>query len=79
MVRLYKDPNGETVFTAHEEVLQITTAIAQGGQLNQLEVADLRKHIKKLEDTIAEYNVHISENINISYFLHNDNRHSKFL
>ena len=57
MVRLFKDPNGETVFTAHEEALQITTVI--GGhhpQFNE-EVASLRKKIKQLEDTIMEYKV----------------------
>ena len=57
MVRLYKDPNGETVFTAHEEALQITTAL--GGQLGEVssEINSLRKTIKQLEDTIVAYKV----------------------
>ena len=60
MVRLYKDPKGETVFTAHEEALQITTALggaqSQFGELSN-ELNSLRKTIKQLEDTIVEYKV----------------------
>ena len=55
MIRLYKDPNGETVFTAHEEALQITTALGDA-QLNS-ELNSLRKTIKQLEATITEYKV----------------------
>lgn len=66
MVGLFKDPNGETVFTAHEGALQITTVI--GGHHPQLdeELASLRKKIKQLEDTIVEYKV---ITINIGYFV----------
>lgn len=57
MVRLFKDPNGETVFTAHEGALQITTVIrGHHPQLNE-ELASLRKKVKQLEDTIVEYKV----------------------
>ena len=56
MMRLYKDPRGETVFTAHEEALQITNAIGGHSQNNE-EVASLRKKIKRLENTIVEYKV----------------------
>ena len=55
MIRLYRDPNGETVFTAHEEALQITTALGDP-QLNS-ELNSLRRTIKQLEDTITEYKV----------------------
>lgn len=55
MIRLYKDPKGETVFTAHEEALQITTALGDP-QLNN-ELNSLRKTIKQLESTITEYKV----------------------
>ena len=55
MIRLYKDPNGETVFTAHEEALQITTVLGDP-QLNN-ELNSLRKKIKQLESTITEYKV----------------------
>jgi hypothetical protein len=55
MIRLYKDPNGETVFTAHEEALQITTALGDP-QLNN-ELNSLRKTVKQLESTITEYKV----------------------
>lgn len=56
MIRLYKDPNGETVFTAHEEALQITTALGDP-QLNN-ELNSLKRTIKQLEATITEYKVH---------------------
>ena len=57
MIRLYKDPNGETVFTAHEEALQITTALGDP-QLNS-ELNSLRKTIKQMEATITEYKVEL--------------------
>ena len=58
MVRLYKDPRGETVFTAHEEALQVTSAIAQGCPFgDHAELSKLTKKIKQLEDNIEEYKV----------------------
>ena len=56
MVRLYKDPKGETVFTAHEEALQIATALHRDPPSNS-EVNSLRRRIKQLEATITEYKV----------------------
>ena len=63
MVRLYRDPEGETVFTAHEEALQVTAVL--GGPQAQLsecnrELDGLRKKVKQLEDTIVEYKVCIN-------------------
>ena len=58
MVRLFKDPNGETVFTAHEEALQITTVIGGHHSQHNEELVSLRKKLKQLEATIVEYKVY---------------------
>ena len=64
MVRLYKDPDGEHVFTAHEEAMQMTTALGGPQQAivtPQLPDDDnidlLKKKIQQMEDTIKEYKV----------------------
>ena len=58
MVRLYKDPKGERVFTAHEEAMQVTTAL--GGPQAQVENEGdlLKRKVQQMEDIIKEYKVH---------------------
>ena len=62
MVRLYRDPEGETIFTAHEEALQITAVLggpqAQPNECSH-ELDTLKKKVKQLEDNIVEYKVYI--------------------
>ena len=68
MLSLYKDPEGNTVFSAHEEVsasaVRINSTIPGGihAQLGDLqgENNDLKKEIKQLEETITEYQVHLA-------------------
>lgn len=65
MLSLYKDPDGEGVFSAHDDPAagQITTVHGiQGGppaQQSDLqgENDSLRKRVKQLEDAILEYQV----------------------
>lgn len=61
MVRLYKDPNGETVFTAHEEGLQVTAALGGGpqvqSQVGEGDMESLKKKIQLLEAIVLEYKV----------------------
>ena len=58
MVRLYKDPEGEGVFTAHEEAMQVTTVLGVSQpQLSDNESDSLKKKVKQLEDIIVEYKV----------------------
>lgn len=66
MVGLYRDPEGETVFTAHEEALQVTAALRAAPQANlqagdeiQSSQASLAKKVQHLEKIIAEYKVSI--------------------
>ena len=54
MVSLLKDPKGETVFTAHKEALQGTTAL---GRLINDDLLSVRRELKEMEDVIAEYKV----------------------
>ena len=64
MLRLYKDPEGTTVFSAHEEVSAVpVNSTVQGGNQDlvgdlQEENDNLKKKVKQLEDTITEYQVH---------------------
>lgn len=63
MVRLYKDPEGERVFTAHEEALHVATVQLQGApqspvpQLQESEVDLLKKRVQQMEGIIKEYMV----------------------
>lgn len=61
MVRLYKDPEGEHVFTAHEEAMQITTALggpqAPPPQLPENDIDLLKGKVQQMEDIIKEYKV----------------------
>ena len=62
MLSLYKDPDGEGVFSAHDDPGQITTVHVAGGppaQRSDLQEENdsLRKRIKQLEDAISEYQV----------------------
>lgn len=65
MLSLYKDPDGEGVFSAHDDPGQVITTVhvAQGGppaQQSELqqENSNLRKRVKQLEDAISEYQVY---------------------
>ena len=63
MLSLYKDPDGEGVFSAHDDPGQVTIAHGiQGGppaQQSDLQEENdsLRKRVKQLEDAISEYQV----------------------
>jgi hypothetical protein len=61
MLRLYKDPKGEHVFTAHEEAMQITTALggpqATPPQLPENDLDLLKRKIQQMEEIIKEYKV----------------------
>ena len=67
MLNLYKDPDGNTVFSAHDEAsataVRINSTIPGGIQTQlgdlQGENNDLKKKIKQLEETITEYQVYI--------------------
>ena len=54
MVSLLKDPEGETIFTAHEEALQGTIAV---GRLINDDILSVKKKMKQMEDAIVEYKV----------------------
>ena len=56
MVMLYKDPNGERVFSDNEgEIRQVT--ILEGTPLGENKVDGLKKRIKHLENMINEHKV----------------------
>ena len=61
MVRLYKDPEGEHVFTAHDEAMQITTALgvpqATPSQLPENDTDSLKRRVQQMEEIIKEYKV----------------------
>lgn len=63
MLSLYKNPDGEGVFSARDDPGQVTTAHGiQGGPPAQKsdiqeENDSLRKRVKQLEDAIMEYQV----------------------
>ena len=61
MVMLYKDPNGERVFSANEgEGRQVT--MLDGTPLDsENDVDGLKKKVKRLETVINEYKVHKSQ------------------
>lgn len=60
MVRLYKDPDGENVFTAHEEAMQVTIVLGVGPQpqLGENELDCLKKKVQQMKDIITEYKVY---------------------
>ena len=63
MVRLYKDPNGTTVFTAHENAMHMrattstVTAVQGTHHLLDGENYCLRKRVKELENALVAYKV----------------------
>ena len=58
MVMLYKDPNGEKVFSDNEEeVRQATTKLSGTPVSGENETDILRKKIKHLETMMSEYQV----------------------
>ena len=54
MMRILKDPEGETVFTAHEEGLQITSA---HDGLQDDELINMKKKLKEMEGAVMAYKV----------------------
>ena len=70
MLSLYKDPEGNSVFSeASASAVRINSTIPGGiqAQLGDLqeENNDLKKKIKQLEDTITEYQVAITSQYSI--------------
>lgn len=68
MLSLHKDPEGNTVFSAHEEASANAAAhinsTIQGGIQTQIcdlqeENKDLKKKVKQLEETIIAYQVQL--------------------
>ena len=57
MVMLYKDPNGERVFSENEEKAKQVTIILAGTPMGESEVEELKAKIKSLEAEIAEHKV----------------------
>ena len=54
MIRILKDPEGKTVFTAHEETMQITSAL---DRLQDDELIGMKKKLKEMEGAISAYKV----------------------
>ena len=56
---LCKDPDGQGVFSAHEEAMQVTTALGgpQQSQIGENENDHLRMRVKQLENVIIKYKV----------------------
>ena len=54
MVSLSKDPEGETIFNAHEEALQGTRAL---GRLLNDDILSMKRKMKQMENEIEEYKV----------------------
>lgn len=61
MVMLYKDPNGEKVFSDNEEKMKQVTTMLEGTPLGESEIDSLKAKIKHLEGVIDEYQVCIHE------------------
>ena len=59
MLGLCRDPNGQGVFSAHEEAMQISTML--GGslkvQIGENENEQLKMRIKQLENLLVKYKV----------------------
>ena len=62
---LYKDPNGEKVFSSSEEKARQMSSILEGTPLGENEFNNLKKKIQHLEDVVAEYQVCIGHSHNI--------------
>ena len=54
MMRILKDPEGETVFTAHKEALQITSVL---DRLQDDELISMKKKLKEMEGAVMAYKV----------------------
>ena len=54
MVSLSKDPKGETIFNAHKEALQGTSAL---GKLINDDLLDMKRKLKQVENVTEEYKV----------------------
>ena len=71
MLSLYKDPDGEGVFSARDDPGQVTTVhgIQRGPPAQKSDLQEendsLRKRVKQLEDAISEYQVRI-----FSYYMY---------
>ena len=81
MVSLYKDPDGVTVFTAHDVAVHIqmtlatlpTTLQVQSWANQEASADSLRKRVKTLEKAIAEYKVSLpQETIDHQYLMHSN-------
>ena len=58
MVMLYRDPNGEKIFSDNEErAKQVTSMILEVTPLGENEIDNLKTKIKHLEDAVIEYKV----------------------
>ena len=53
-MRILKDPEGETVFTAHEEALQIMSAL---DRLQHDNLISMKKRLKEMEGAVMAYQV----------------------
>ena len=60
MISLLKDPEGETIFIAHEEALQGTTTL---GRLINDDLMSVKRKLKEMENAISEYRVNYCKNI----------------
>jgi hypothetical protein len=67
MVSLYKDPDGITVFTAHDVTARTQVTLATMQTTSQIpcwsnqEADSLRKRVKTLEKAIVEYKVSLPQ------------------
>ena len=57
MVSLYRDPDGDTVFTAHNNALEIHFTTMSQRDTDQADVDTLREKIKRLEDQLKKQTV----------------------
>ena len=60
MVRLYKDPEGDNVFSGREDPGQVTAVLSPTGvqsQIGEKDIDRLNKKIGQMENIIAEYMV----------------------
>jgi hypothetical protein len=73
MVSLYKDPDGVTVFTAHDVIAHTQVTLATMPITSQIpswfnqEADSLRKRVKTLEKAIVEYKVSLPCTMTIRY------------
>ena len=61
MVRLYRDPDGATVFAAHDNAIRLATSTATAAQSSQHlldgDKSNLKKRVKELESVLVVYKV----------------------